>query len=55
MAAVTPITHAAHYNSDYGFNHRPTLYPRFEESWAFGRIDEVVDRLREKLRLSQGQ
>jgi hypothetical protein len=45
MAAVTPVTHAAHYNSDNRFNHRPTLYPRFEESWAFGRIDEVVDRL----------
>ncbi|KAI4713476.1 hypothetical protein J4E89_000922 [Alternaria sp. Ai002NY15] len=55
MAAVTPAVHAAGYSPDNRFDQRPMLYPRFEHSWAFKRIDGVVDELERRVKMEEDE
>ncbi|KAI4952030.1 hypothetical protein J4E91_003492 [Alternaria rosae] len=55
MAAVTPAIHAAGYSPDNRFDQRPMLYPRFEHSWVFKRIDGVVDELQRRVKMEEDE
>ncbi|EFX01156.1 glutamine-dependent NAD(+) synthetase [Grosmannia clavigera kw1407] len=46
MTTMTPSVHMESYSPDDNrFDHRPFLYPRMWDNWAFKMIDEEVERL----------
>jgi len=51
MTVMTPALHMESYSPDDNrFDLRPFLYPAFYQSWSYGKIDEVVERLEGKER-----
>ena len=53
MTTMTPAVHMEDYSpDDHRFDHRPFLYPRQWDSWAFKMIDQEVEQM-EKAEKSQ--
>ena len=46
MTTITPSVHMESYSPDDNrFDHRPFLYPKQWDSWAFKMIDQDVERM----------